>query len=128
MMNNARQIVVSALASLILVAAVWASPPPIINHSTHPSASDEQASAQPQSASGKITSVAKDSFTLNLAPSQTAAPGQQFQQEPSGPKTMTFLIDKNTTVEGSLKVNANADVTYREESGSNVAMSVRVTP
>jgi hypothetical protein len=41
---------------------------------------------------------------------------------------MTFLIDKNTTVEGNLKVNANADVTYREESGSNVAISVRITP
>ncbi len=41
---------------------------------------------------------------------------------------MTFLIDKNTTVEGNLKVNANAAVTNREESGSNVAIiSVRIT-
>jgi hypothetical protein len=127
LMKNARQIVVSALASLILVAAVWAWPSPTINHSTHPSATGERASAQPQSVSGKIASVAKDSFTLNLTPSQTAAPGKQFQQEPSSPKTMTFLIDKNTTVEGNLKVNANADVTYREEGGSNVAISVRIT-
>jgi len=126
-MKNARQIVVSALASLILVAAVWAWPSPTINHSTNPRVTGEQASAQPQSVSGKVTSVAKDSFTLNLSPSQTATPGEQFQQEPSSPKTMTFLIDKNTTVEGHLKVNANADVTYREESGSNVAISVRVT-
>src|SRR5882762_6656326 len=94
-MKNARQIVVSALAGLILVAAVWASP--TINHSTYPIVTGEQTAAQPQSVSGKITSVAKDSFTLNLAPSQTATPRQQFQQEPS-PKTMTFLIDKNTTV------------------------------
>jgi hypothetical protein len=127
-MKNRRQTVVSTLASLTLVAGVWASPPTAISHSTHLSATDEQASAQPQSVSGKITSVAKDSFTLNLAPSQTAAAGQQFQQEPSGAKTMTFLIDKNTAVEGNLKVNASADVTYREESGSNVAISVRVTP
>jgi len=126
-MKNVRQIVVSALASLIFVAAVWAWPSPTINRNTHPSATDEQAAAQPQSVSGKITSVAKDSFTLNLAPSQTATPGKQFQQEPSSPKTMTFLIDKNTTVEGNLKVNANAEVTYREESGSNVAISVRIT-
>jgi hypothetical protein len=125
-MKNARQIVVSTLASLLLVAVVWASPPAAI--STHLSATAEQASAQPQSVSGKITSVAKDSFTLNPASSHTAAAGQQFQQEPSGPKTMTFLIDKNTAVEGNLKVNASADVTYREESGSNVAISVRVTP
>jgi len=125
-MKNARQIVVSALASLVLVAAVWAWPSPTINQSAPPTATDKQASAQPQSVSGKVTSVAKDSFTLNLAPSQTA-PGKQLQQEPSSPKTMTFLIDKNTTVEGNLKVNASADVTYREESGSNVAISVRIT-
>ena len=30
---------------------------------------------------------------------------------------MTFQIDKNTTVDGKLKVGANADVTYREDSG-----------
>ena len=126
-MKNARQIVVSALASLVLVAAVWAWPSPTIKRNTHPSATDEQAAAQPQSVSGKITSVAKDSFTLSLAPSQTATPGKQFQQEPGSPKTMTFLIDKNTTVEGNLKVNANADVTYREESGHNIAISVRIT-
>ena len=127
MIKNAWQFVVSTLASLTLAAAVWASPPAAISHSPHLSATDEQASAQPQSVSGKIAAVAKDSFTLNLAPSHTAT-GQQFQQEPSGPKTMTFLIDKNTAVEGNLKVNASADVTYREESGSNVAIIVRVTP
>jgi hypothetical protein len=126
-MKNVRKIVVSALASLVLAVAAGAWPSPAINHNTHTSATDGQASAQPQSVSGKITSVAKDSFTLSLAPSQTA-PGNQIQQEPSSPKVMTFLIDKNTTVEGNLKVNANAEVTYREESGSNVAISVRITP
>jgi hypothetical protein len=40
---------------------------------------------------------------------------------------MTFQIDKNTTVDGKLKVGANADVTYREESGNLVAISVRVS-
>jgi hypothetical protein len=29
-------------------------------------------------------------------------------------------------VEGTLKVGANADVTYREENGANVAISVHV--
>ena len=43
-------------------------------------------------------------------------------------KTMTFLIDKNTTVEGTLKVDSNAAVTYREDNGSNIAISVSVTP
>jgi len=40
---------------------------------------------------------------------------------------MTFHIDKNTTIEGKLKVNANADVTYREDNGKNTAISVHVT-
>jgi len=41
---------------------------------------------------------------------------------------MVFQLDKNTTIEGSLKVGANADVTYRQEKGANIAISVRVTP
>jgi len=41
---------------------------------------------------------------------------------------MTFMIDKNTTLEGKLKVNANAEVTYREDNGKNIAISVKVTP
>jgi hypothetical protein len=45
----------------------------------------------------------------------------------TSPKSMTFMIDRNTTVEGKLKVGANADVTYREDNGNNVAISVRVS-
>jgi len=41
---------------------------------------------------------------------------------------MTFLLDKNTTIEGSLRVGADAEVTYRQEKGANVAISVHVTP
>jgi len=78
---------------------------------------------QEQSVSGKIASVEKTSFTLTVGQSQT----QNLQQDPSTPKTMTFMIDKNTTIDGSLKVGASADVTYRQEKGSNVAISVRVT-
>ena len=40
---------------------------------------------------------------------------------------MTFVIDKNTTIEGKLKINANAEVTYRDDNGKNIAISVRVT-
>jgi len=39
---------------------------------------------------------------------------------------MTFMVDKNTAIEGKLKVNANAEVTYREEGGKNIAVSVHV--
>jgi hypothetical protein len=40
---------------------------------------------------------------------------------------MDFVTDKNTTIEGSLRVGAGADVTYRQEKGANRAISVRVT-
>jgi len=41
---------------------------------------------------------------------------------------MKFVMDKNTTVDGKLQVGANADVTYREDSGKNLAISVHVAP
>ena len=47
-------------------------------------------------------------------------------QEPTQ-RSMTFQIDKNTTVDGKLQVGANADVTYREDAGKLVAISVRVS-
>jgi hypothetical protein len=126
-MKNVPRIVFPTLASLILTAAVWALPPTTTN-ANHVSATTEQGAGQPQSVSGKIASVGKDSFTLTVAAGQTANAGQQFAQQAGSPKTMTFLIDKNTTVEGKLKVDANAEVTYRQDNGNNVAISVRVTP
>lgn len=85
----------------------------------------EQTPAAPQTVSGKIASVTKDSFTLTVAPNKTA--GHQFAQADAA-QTMTFQIDKNTTIEGKLKVNASAEVTYRVENANNIAISVHVTP
>jgi hypothetical protein len=124
-MKNPRRIVFATLTSLILVAAVWALPPATTGGSTHQAVTPAQTSAAPQSVSGKIASIGKDSFTLTVGPSHTSA---GLAQEAPAPKTMTFVIDKNTTIEGKLKVNANADVTYREDNGNNVAISVHVTP
>ena len=70
--------------------------------------------------SGKIASVEKDSFTLTLTEKSSVS------ETPAGTKTLTFYIDKDTTIEGKLKVGANAEVTYREEGGKNIAISVRV--
>lgn len=39
---------------------------------------------------------------------------------------MIFLMDKNTTIDGQLRVGAGANVTYREDNGNNVAINVRV--
>ena len=124
-MNNPRRIAFATLTSLILLAAAWGLPPATTGGSSHPALTPEQTPAT-QSVSGKITAIGKDSFTLSVGGSHPAA-GQQLAQEPAAPKTMTFIIDKNTTIEGKLKVNANADVTYRDENGKNIAISVHVT-
>lgn len=122
-MNNSRRVVLSILTSLVLVAALSAISPIIGNAQT---ASTTQ-TASPLSVSGKITSVAKNSFTLAVGGSQTSAGQQIAQAQAPEAKSMTFQIDKNTTIEGKLKVNANAEVTYREDSGKNIAISVKVT-
>jgi hypothetical protein len=74
---------------------------------------------QAQSVTGTIASVSKNSFTLTLGSAMS-------QREQTSPRTMMFLIDKNTTIDGKLRVGASADVTYREDNGNNVAISVRV--
>lgn len=120
-MKNTFRLSLAILAGAVLVVAAWGLPP-ATHGSSHPILTTEQTPAT-QSVSGKIASVAKDSFTLAIG-SQTAA-GQHLTQQ-AEPKTMTFMIDKNTAIEGKLKVNANAEVTYREEGGKNIAVSVHV--
>jgi hypothetical protein len=119
-MKHASRIVLTVLSSLALAATVWASP------QTTPQTSDSimrQTPAETQTVSGTIASVQNDSFTLKVASSQISA-----SEDSNKTKTMTFLIDRNTTVDGTLKVDSTADVTYRQENGSNLAISVHVTP
>ena len=123
-MKNALRLTVATLAGIILVVAAWGLPRATTHGSTYPAWMGEQTPAATQSVSGKIASIAKDSFTLTVAGSQTSA-GQQLTQQ-TEPKTMTFSIDKNTAIEGKLKVSASAEVTYREEGGKNIAVSVHV--
>ena len=123
-MKNTLRLALATLAGVILVVAAWGLPPATTHGSAQPFVTEQTPSAT-QSVSGKIASVAKDSFTLTVAGSQTSA-GQQLTQQQAEPKTMTFHIDKNTTIEGKLKVSANAEVTYREEGGKNIAVSVHV--
>jgi hypothetical protein len=123
-MKNVGRVIFTTMAGLTLVVAVWAFSPATTQEAALLSLSSSSNVPQEQTVSGKIASVEKTSFTLTVGQSQT----QNLQQDPNTPKTMTFMIDKNTTIDGSLKVGANADVTYRQERGSNVAISVRVTP
>src|SRR5215470_3960295 len=83
--------------------------------------------AATQTVSGKIAAVDKASFTLSITSGGAANQSKQFTNEAGGQKSMTFQIDKNTTVDGQLQVGANADVTYRQDKGANIAISVHVS-
>jgi hypothetical protein len=120
-MKKELKLILSAMASLILVAVVCSMPRTLPNRT----ATHEQTAAE-QSVSGKIAEVQKNSFTLSIGPSHTVSNVGQGMQEQTQ-KTMTFQIDKNTTVDGKLQVGANADVTYRDDGGKLVAISVRVS-
>ena len=127
-MRNVGRVFFTMVAGLTLVVAVWAFAPVTTNEAALLGLSASQDAAQQQSVSGKIASVEKNSFTLTVGQSQTSNEKNNLQSEPGNPKTMTFQLDKNTTIEGSLKVGASADVTYRQEKGANIAISVHVTP
>jgi Cu/Ag efflux protein CusF len=122
-MKNALRFGFSTLAGTVLVAGALALPPA----NTHQTPESTQTAAQTQSVSGKIASVDQNSFTLTVG-SGSSTSASQDSTKPSTATTMSFAIDKNTTVEGKLKVGANADVTYRQDNGQNVAISVHVTP
>jgi hypothetical protein len=87
-----------------------------------PSTTEGQTSQETQSVTGIIASVGKKSFTLTI---EAAISNRQPAQETT-PKSMVFSMDKNTTVDGQLRVGARANVTYREEKGNAIAINVRI--
>jgi len=123
-MKKETRVGVSILLGLALAIVVWTLAPVTGSAQaavTTLSAQDAQTpAAAPQSVSGKIASVEKSSFTLTVAEKPSVSSS-------GGPKTMSFQVDQNTTIDGKLKVGANADVTYRQEGGNNIAISVRVS-
>lgn len=125
-MKSVSKIFFCTLSSMILAGALWALPGAVRNSATNPAAARIQNPPQTQSASGTIASFDKSSLTLNVT-----SPSSKSQVEalrPQSTKTMTFAIDQNTTVSGTLKVGANADVSYRTDSnGNNIAISVSVS-
>ena len=121
-MKNAWRFGFSTLAGTVLVAGALALPPA----NTHQTQQNQEAAQQTQSVSGKIASVDQSSFTLTVAARFSIS--QDQAQQPGASSTMSFAIDKNTTIDGKLKVGSSADVTYRQENGANVAVSVHVTP
>ncbi|MGH9684672.1 MAG: hypothetical protein ACRD4S_13800 [Candidatus Acidiferrales bacterium] len=82
-----------------------------------------------RSASGKITSVSRSSFTLRTMQTDQKNPGARFLLGQQPGAVMTFVIDQNTAIDGKLEVGKTANVAYRQDAnGDNVAVSVRVTP
>jgi hypothetical protein len=120
-MKKGTRFFLATMFGVILMSAVWAVPPATYN--TNVAVQDVP---QTQAASGTISVVDKASFTITVAPTKKPSPASVAQQDT--PKSMTFVIDKNTTIEGQLTVGANADVTYRDDNGSHIAIGVRVTP
>ena len=102
-----------SLASLFVVcftAAAWATPVPDRRVLTK-----SAPAADNPSQSGKIASIGDAAFSLEVTSGQ-------------GRKTIEFLIDGDTKVEGKLKVGSQATVEYRSADGRNIAIHVVVKP
>lgn len=67
------------------------------------------------SQSGKIATIGDAAFSLEVTNGQEK-------------KTIEFLVDDDTKVEGKLKVGSQATVEYRSADGRNIAVHVVVTP
>jgi hypothetical protein len=98
------------LATLFLVCftvAAWSTPIP---DRLVPTAAPDNPSL-----SGKISSVSDAAFSLEIMKNQER-------------KTVEFLVDGDTKVEGKLTVGSQATVEYRSNDGKYVAVHVVVTP
>jgi hypothetical protein len=106
-MTNAKRLVLCAVFSMALIAALMAVQP-----------SDVLAQGQqPKSISGMISSVQKGnpnwpaSFTLDVAD-----------------KTMIFFMHPKTKVEGEMKEKSKADVQYViDGEGNNLAVAIKIS-
>jgi Cu/Ag efflux protein CusF len=121
-MKNLSRVLFSVLAAFSLALLISASPLTATPPGQDPA--KDPAAQHTLSVSGKIATVDATSFSLTVADKATS---QVSSISATSPKTMTFTIDKNTTIDGKLKVGANADVTYRQEGGNNIAISVHVS-
>jgi Cu/Ag efflux protein CusF len=119
-MNNIHRVGLSIISASLIAIGTWALPISALK-----SPVPAQSSVQLQSASGQIATVSRDSFTLTTT--NGASQGEAFAQVDSTSKTMMFVIDDNTTIDGKLTVGANADVVYRDDNGNHMAVSVTVS-
>lgn len=88
--------------------AAWAAPVPDRSTAVGLALTPDNASQ-----SGKIASIGDAEFSLEVTNGQER-------------KTIEFLVDGDTRVEGKLKVGAQATVEYRSADGRNIAVHVVV--
>jgi hypothetical protein len=121
-MKNIHRIELSLITGSLITVGAWALPvtAPVSSRAEMPGQS-----VQLQSASGQIANVSRNSFTLTTTGNATQ--GEAFAQVDNTSKTMLFVIDDNTTVDGKLTIGANADVVYRDDNGNHMAVSVTVS-
>ena len=98
----------AALFVVCLTVAAWATPVPDRLVPAKLASAPENSSQ-----SGKIASIGDAAFSLEVTN------GQQK-------KTIEFLVDDDTKVEGRLKVGSQATVEYRSADGRNIAVHVVV--
>jgi hypothetical protein len=101
------------LATLFVVCftvASWATPVPdrLVPAKSAPARNNP-------SQSGKIASIGDAAFSLEVTRGQER-------------RTIEFLVDEDTKVEGKLKVGSQATVEYRSADGRNIAIHVVVRP
>lgn len=125
-MTKQTRLALAGVFSLVFVLAVVAVPLTAHNSIPTSTVAIEQEAAQTQSVSGTISAVSKTNFVLTVQPIKGSGAESVSKQDP--PKTMTFQIDNNTTVEGKLQVGSSAEVTYRDDrSGNHLAIGVKIT-
>lgn len=73
--------------------------------------------------SGTVAAIEKNSFTLTVI----SALSKESHAVPTAPKSMVFVIDKDTAIDGKLTVGEMPDVTYREHGGQNIALNVHAS-
>jgi hypothetical protein len=121
-MNRIPAIGLSLLLGSLLAGAVLSTPRRAIGANARQDRETRDQAVGLESLSGRITSIQGNTFTVE---SQRRPQTQNARTDQTS--SMTFMLDQNTTVHGKLEIGANADVTFREENGNNIAVSVRVT-
>jgi hypothetical protein len=115
-----KQLLLSVVATGLLIAPAWARPVPAVSWDQPQQAPAQPAPNQPapdatatSSASGKIVAATDTSLSLEI-------------QQGSDPSTQQFVINSETKVDGKLAVGAMATVAFRTDNGTQIATQITV--